>query len=70
MHYQRTVHGIFHVKEIQHVTMFKAVKTQEVVLCSVIEHGYDAISFSNCTTKKTRLTPRSSVLQFENSMTS
>ena len=22
VHYQRTVHGIFHIREIQHVTMF------------------------------------------------
>ena len=22
MHYQRTVHGIFHIREMQHVTMF------------------------------------------------
>ena len=27
----------------------RTVKTEEVVLCSVIEHGYDAISFPNCT---------------------
>ena len=37
--------------------------------CSVIEHGYDVIEFSHCSTEKTRH-KLSSFVQFKNEMVS
>ena len=37
--------------------------------CSVIEHGYDVIEFSNCSTEERDVKP-SSFVQFENEMAS
>ena len=50
------------------VSDYVLVKTQKVVLCSVIEHGMTLFRFQ--TAQKNSASLRSSVLQFENSMTS
>ena len=60
MHYQRTVHVM--------TLCSKTVKTVEVVLYLVIEHGMTPFRFQ--TAQKNSASLRYSVCQFDNSMTS
>ena len=38
--------------------------------CSVIEHGYDVIEFSNCSTEERGVQFENEMVQFENEMAS
>ena len=62
MHHQRTAHA---TTSFRMQLCSKAVKTWEVVLCSVIEHGMTPFRFQTAQQNSALL--RSSVQQFENS---